>query len=60
MLGKATLAVPALRSLGKEYVCHLKLHRAMPQKTGPPGLRGIYGSNLPMPPIKIAVKRVIE
>lgn len=61
LLGKATLAVPALRLSGKEYICHLKLHRAMPpQKLVRQVCEEFTGPIYQMPPIKSAVKRVIR
>ncbi|AKB73939.1 tRNA pseudouridine 55 synthase [Methanosarcina lacustris Z-7289] len=58
LLGKATKAVPALRLSGKEYICHLKLHRAMPPKLIRQVCEEFTGPLYQMPPLKSAVKRV--
>ncbi|KKG10018.1 RNA-guided pseudouridylation complex pseudouridine synthase subunit Cbf5 [Methanosarcina sp. 2.H.A.1B.4] len=60
LLGKATKAVPALRLSGKEYICHLKLHRAMPPKLVRQVCEEFTGPIYQMPPIKSAVKRVMR
>lgn len=57
LLGKATKAVPALRLSGKEYICHLKLHRVMPPKLIRQVCKEFTGPIYQMPPIKSAVKR---
>ena len=57
MLGDATKAVDALLTAGKEYVCLMKLHIAMPEKM----IKGVFneftGEILQKPSIKSAVKR---
>ncbi len=57
MLGEATRAVDALLTAGKEYVCLMKLHAAMPEKK----IKGIFaeftGEIFQKPSIKSAVKR---
>lgn len=57
MLGDATKAVDALLTAGKEYVCLMKLHNAMPEKK----IKGIFaeftGEIFQKPSIKSAVKR---
>ncbi len=57
MLGEATRAVDALLTAGKEYVCLMKLHTAVPEKR----INGIFseftGEIYQKPSIKSAVKR---
>ncbi|MFZ3059535.1 MAG: RNA-guided pseudouridylation complex pseudouridine synthase subunit Cbf5 [Candidatus Methanoperedens sp.] len=57
MLSEATRAVDALLTAGKEYVCLMKLHTAMPEKK----IRSIFGEFTgeiyQKPSIKSAVKR---
>ncbi|MCZ7398594.1 MAG: RNA-guided pseudouridylation complex pseudouridine synthase subunit Cbf5 [Candidatus Methanoperedens sp.] len=57
MLSEATRAVDALLTAGKEYVCLMKLHTAMPEKK----IRSIFseftGEIYQKPSIKSAVKR---
>ncbi len=57
MLGDATKAVDALLLAGKEYVCLMKLHSAMPEKM----IKGVFneftGEIYQKPSIKSAVKR---
>ncbi len=57
MLGNATKAVDALLLAGKEYVCLMKLHNAMPEKTIKSVLSGFTGEIFQKPSIKSAVKR---
>ncbi|VVB95438.1 putative tRNA pseudouridine synthase B [uncultured archaeon] len=57
MLGESTRAVDALLTAGKEYVCLMKLHTAMPEKM----IKGVFseftGEIYQKPSIKSAVKR---
>jgi len=60
MLGRATKAVAALRLSGKEYVCLMRLHRAVPQKKVMRVCNEFTGPIYQMPPVKSAVKRAVR
>lgn len=57
MLGDAPKAVDALLTAGKEYVCLMKLHSAMPEKSVKNVLLEFTGEIYQKPSIKSAVKR---
>lgn len=57
MLGDATKAVDALLVAGKEYVCLMKLHSAMPEKRIKNVFNEFTGEIYQKPSIKSAVKR---
>lgn len=57
MLGDSTRAVDALLTAGKEYVCLMKLHSAIPQNILKNVFREFTGEILQKPSIKSAVKR---
>ncbi|WNY27522.1 RNA-guided pseudouridylation complex pseudouridine synthase subunit Cbf5 [Methanolapillus ohkumae] len=60
MIGKATRAVAALRLSGKEYICLMKLHRAVPKKKIESTLLEFTGGVYQMPPVRSAVKRAVR
>ncbi len=57
MLSEATRAVDALLTAGKEYVCLMKLHTAMPEKNIKSVFGEFTGEIYQKPSIKSAVKR---
>jgi H/ACA ribonucleoprotein complex subunit 4 len=57
MLGDATKAVDALLTAGKEYVCLMKLHTAVPEKEIKRVFSEFTGEIYQKPSIKSAVKR---
>jgi len=57
MLGDATKAVDALLTAGKEYVCLMKLHEALPEKRIKGVLSEFTGVIYQKPSVKSAVKR---
>ncbi|MCX9011509.1 MAG: RNA-guided pseudouridylation complex pseudouridine synthase subunit Cbf5 [Candidatus Methanoperedens sp.] len=57
MLGEATKAVDALLTAGKEYVCLMKLHAEVPERTVKSVLFEFTGEIYQKPSIKSAVKR---
>ncbi|MCZ7385771.1 MAG: RNA-guided pseudouridylation complex pseudouridine synthase subunit Cbf5 [Candidatus Methanoperedens sp.] len=57
MLSEATRAVDALLTAGKEYVCLMKLHTAMPEKIIKSIFSDFTGEIFQKPSIKSAVKR---
>ncbi len=57
MLGNATKAVDALLTAGKEYVCLMKLHAAVPEKEIKRVLGEFTGPIYQKPSLKSAVKR---
>jgi len=57
MLGDATKAVDGLLTAGKEYVCLMKLHTVMPEKTIKSVLNEFTGKIYQKPSIKSAVRR---
>jgi len=57
MLGDATKAVDGLLTAGKEYVCLMKLHTVMPEKTIKSVLNEFTGEIYQKPSIKSAVRR---
>ncbi len=57
MLSEATRAVDALLTAGKEYVCLMKLHTAMPEKRIKIVFNEFTGEIYQKPSIKSAVKR---
>lgn len=57
MLGEATKMVDALLTAGKEYVCLMKLHSAVPEKEIKRVLGEFTGDIYQKPSIKSAVKR---
>lgn len=60
MLGKATKTVSALRLSGKEYVCLMRLHDVLPEKTIKKVCAEFTGPIYQMPPVISAVKRSIR
>lgn len=60
MLGKATKTVSALRLSGKEYVCLMQLHDALPEKVIKKVCAEFTGPIYQMPPVISAVKRSIR
>jgi len=57
MLEDSTKAVDGLLTAGKEYVCLMKLHKAMPENTIKAVLKDFTGDIFQKPSIKSAVKR---
>ncbi len=57
MLGDATKAVDALLTAGKEYVCLMKLHTEVPEKSIKSVLTEFTGEIYQKPSVKSAVKR---
>ena len=60
MLGKATKVVSALRLSGKEYVCMMRVHEAVPEKKVRRVCGEFTGRIFQMPPIISAVKRAVR
>ena len=60
MLGRATKTVAALRLSGKEYICLMTLHEAVPEKKVLRVCRDFTGPIFQMPPIISAVKRAVR
>lgn len=60
MLGKATKTVSALRLSGKEYVCFMRLHDVLPERTVRRVCAEFTGPIYQMPPVISAVKRSIR
>jgi H/ACA ribonucleoprotein complex subunit 4 len=57
MLEDSTKAVDGLLTAGKEYVCLMKLHKAMPENTIKAVLKDFTGDIFQKPSIKSAVRR---
>ncbi|WP_342304313.1 RNA-guided pseudouridylation complex pseudouridine synthase subunit Cbf5 [Methanolobus sp. ZRKC5] len=60
MLGKATKTVAALRLSGKEYICLMTLHEAVPERKVLRVCKQFTGPLFQMPPIISAVKRAVR
>ncbi|MGB3907512.1 MAG: RNA-guided pseudouridylation complex pseudouridine synthase subunit Cbf5 [Methanomethylovorans sp.] len=60
MLGKATKTVSTLRLSGKEYVCFMRLHDVLSEKTVKKVCAEFTGPIYQMPPVISAVKRSIR
>jgi len=57
MLEESTKAVDGLLTAGKEYVCLMKLHKAMPENTIKAVIKDFTGDIFQKPSIKSAVRR---
>jgi H/ACA ribonucleoprotein complex subunit 4 len=57
VLGRATRAVQALLTAGKEYACLMQLHADLPEGTVHQALREFTGTITQLPPVKSAVAR---
>ncbi|WP_292466214.1 RNA-guided pseudouridylation complex pseudouridine synthase subunit Cbf5 [Methanolobus sp.] len=60
MLGRATKTVAALRLSGKEYICLMSLHEAVPERKVRKVCKEFEGPIFQMPPIISAVKRAVR
>ncbi|SFM84092.1 RNA-guided pseudouridylation complex pseudouridine synthase subunit Cbf5 [Methanolobus profundi] len=60
MLGRATKTVSALRLSGKEYICLMTLHEAVPERKVRRVCKDFTGPLFQMPPIISAVKRAVR
>jgi H/ACA ribonucleoprotein complex subunit 4 len=59
-IGKATRIVQALLPAGKEYVCLMHMHAALPEETVKQGIAKFVGKIKQLPPIKSAIKRQLR